>query len=54
MTVFVCRIVNDSIRNSGTAVAKDLEMILIGELYSTLDAANEALKPLEEHHYRYV
>jgi hypothetical protein len=44
MTVFICRIVNDSIRNSGKASAQDVEVMLIGELYNSLSAAQEALK----------
>jgi hypothetical protein len=43
MTVFVCRIVNDKIRHSGKASAKDLEVILIGELYRTLAEAEESI-----------
>jgi hypothetical protein len=43
MTVFVCRIINDKIRHSGKASAKDLEVILIGELYRTLAEAEESI-----------
>jgi hypothetical protein len=42
MTVFVCRIVNDNIRHSGTASAKDVEVIVIGELYRSLSAARQS------------
>jgi len=44
MVVFVCRIVNEKIRYSGKASAKDLEVILIGELYPTLMEADESIK----------
>lgn len=43
MTVFVCRIVNEKIRYSAKASAKDLEVILIGELYPTLLEANQSI-----------
>ena len=49
MIVFVCRIVNQNIRHSGKASAKDLELILIGELYQTLAAAQEAIKNEERY-----
>jgi hypothetical protein len=51
MPVFVCRIINEKIRHSGKASAKDLEVILIGELYPTLIEATESLKYLEDLHY---
>jgi hypothetical protein len=43
MMIFVCRIVNEKIRHSGRASAKDLEMILIGGLYPSLAEANESI-----------
>ena len=43
MTVFVCRIVNENIRHSGKASAKDLEVIVIGELYRTFDEADKSI-----------
>ena len=39
MVVFVCRIANEKIRGAGKASARDLEVILIGELYPTLAEA---------------
>jgi hypothetical protein len=41
MTVFVCRIVNERVRHSGRVSAKDLEMILIGELHRTFAEADK-------------
>jgi len=41
MTVFVCRIVNDRIRHSGKASSKDIAVILIGELYTSLCEATQ-------------
>ena len=52
MVVFVCRIVNENIRGAGQASARDLEVILIGELYQTLGAAQEAIGH-EEHRIQY-
>lgn len=54
MTVFVCRIVNANIRHSGQASAKDIEVILIGQLHRTLAEANESLKYLEKYRYPHM
>lgn len=51
MVVFVCRIVNAEIRYSGRASGRDIDVMLIGELYPTQDEAIAALKRLDAHHY---
>jgi hypothetical protein len=43
MMVFVCRILNASVRGSGTASVPDLEVLLIGEVHETLADAVERL-----------
>jgi hypothetical protein len=43
ITVFVCSIVNNQIQNTGQVSAKDLRILFIGEIYSTMADAEKAI-----------
>ena len=42
--VYFCYILNDQIRVTGKVSAKDLRIILIGQLYSSFEEAEEAIR----------
>ena len=44
VTVFVCYIINRNILNSGRVSSKDLQIILIGEIYTTMADAEKAIR----------
>ncbi|MDR3573840.1 MAG: hypothetical protein P4L50_08265 [Anaerolineaceae bacterium] len=44
ISVYICRIVNYQIRNTGRVSSKDLFILLIGEIYSTLSDAEYAIR----------
>lgn len=44
ITVFVCYLFNDQMRNTGQISSKDLKLILIGEIYRTLADAEQAIR----------
>lgn len=41
--VYVCFIVNNNIKNSGFVEAKDLNIFIIGEIYSSIEQAEKAI-----------
>ena len=48
ITVFICYLINNEIPNTGQVSSKDLQIILIGEIYKTLADAENAIR----HEYR--
>jgi len=44
ITVYLCYIINDNIRNTGLVSSKDLQIIFIGEIFSAIEEAEEAIQ----------
>lgn len=44
VTVYVCYVINSRIQNTGQVSSKDLQLILIGEIYKTMADAEKAIR----------
>jgi hypothetical protein len=48
ISVYICHIINNEIKQIGKVSAKDLEIIMIGEIYDTLEDAENAISDNKE------